>query len=160
VVTRTETEPELEDDEPLAWYVVTAFMVTVIAGFALMVWFTVQWYGDCHANSSTGRASSYAGASMRGTLCSSAHGGAGLLIPAAWLAGLGLATLALARWGGSRLTALVLAALFLAPVLLPPAAYAALNLSSKDCTGQQLADYRAWVDAGSKGRAPYDCRQF
>jgi hypothetical protein len=161
VVTRTETDAQLEvEDDPLAWYVVAAYMVTVIAGFGLMVWFTVHWFGDCNADSSTGRASSYAGDSMRGTLCGSAHGVAGLLVPAAWLAGLGLATLALARWGGSRLKAFVLAILFLAPVVLPPATYAALTRSSKECTGQKLEAYRAWVDAGSKGRAPFDCREF
>jgi hypothetical protein len=159
-VTEAETDVELEDDEPLAWYVVAAYMVTVIAGFGLMVWFTVQWYGDCHADSSTGRVSTYAGDSMRGTLCDSGHGVAGVLVPMGWLVGLGFATLALARWGGSRLGALVLALLLLAPVVLPSAAYGALSRSSKDCTGQKLEAYRAWVDAGSKGSAPYDCREF
>jgi hypothetical protein len=159
-VTQAEIDVQLEDDEPLAWYVVTAYMVTVITGFALTAWLTVRWYYDCNANSSTGRASSYAGDSLRGTLCESGHGGAGLLIPAAWLAGLGLATLALARWGGSGLEAVVLAVLFVAPVVLPPVAYGALNHSGKDCTGQKLADYRAWVDAGSKASPPYDCREF
>jgi hypothetical protein len=149
-----------EDDEPLRWYVVAAYMVLVIAGFALAVWCTVHWYSDCHANSSTGRASTYAGDSARGTLCSSGHQAAGLLMPLGWILGVALATLALARWGGSRLRAVLLSILFLAPVALPAAAYAGLDSSGKDCTGQKLADYRAWVDAGSKGSAPYDCRKF
>jgi hypothetical protein len=151
---------EPDGDEPLRWYVVAAYMALVIVGFALAVWFTVSWYGDCHANSSTGRATTYAGDSARGALCSSAHGVAGLLVPIGWLVGLGLATLALARWGGSRVRALLLALLFVAPALLPTAAYGGLGSSGKECTGQKLEDYRAWVDDGSKGTAPYDCRTF
>src|SRR4051794_25502997 len=92
-----DVEPDgdaLDGDEPLRWYVVTAYMTLVIAGFALAVWFTASWYGDCHANSSTGRATTYAGDSTRGALCSSAHGAAGLLVPLGWLVGLVLATLA------------------------------------------------------------------
>jgi hypothetical protein len=46
------------------------------------------------------------------------------------------------------------------PALLPTAAYGGLGSSAKECTGQKLADYRAWVDDGSKGSAPYDCRTF
>jgi hypothetical protein len=149
-----------EDDEPLRWYVVAAYMLLVIAGFALAVWFTVHWYGDCHANSSTGRASTYAGDSTRGTLCSSGHGAAGLLVPIGWIVGVGLATFALARWGGSRPRAVLLSLLFVAPVAFPAVAYAGLDTSEKDCTGQKLEAYRAWVDAGSKGSAPYDCRTF
>ena len=159
-VTELETEVELEEDAPLAWYVVAAYMVLVIAGFGVAVWFTVQWYGDCHANSSTGRASTYAGDSLRGGLCHSGHGAAGLLVPAGWLLGLGLATYALARWGGGRLRVLLLAVLFVAPLVLPAAAYGAVNHSSKECSGQKLQDYRAWVGHGSKGTAPYDCRTF
>jgi hypothetical protein len=159
-VTEAETRVEPEDDEPLAWYVVAAYMVAVIAAFGLAVWLSVHWYGDCHANSSTGRATTYAEDSPRGTLCHAGHGGVGLLVPAGWLVGLGLATLALARWGGTRLRRSLLALLFLAPLVLPVAAYGALDRSSQDCTGHKLAAYRAWVDAGSKGKAPYDCRKF
>jgi hypothetical protein len=151
---------EQESDEPLRWYVVAAYMLLVIAGFGLAVWFTTSWYGDCHANSNTGRATTYAGDSPRGVLCSSGHGVAGLLVPLGWLAGLGLATLALARWGGSRVRAALLALLFVTPALLPVAAYGGLGSSGKDCTGQKLDDYRAWVEDGSKGTAPYDCRTF
>ena len=148
------------DDEPLRWYVVAAYMALVIAGFALAVWFTVSWYGDCHANGNTGRASTYAGDSPRDAVCHAGHGAAGLLVPAGWLAGLGLATFALVRWGGSRLRALLLALLFVTPAVLPAAAYGSLASSGQDCTGHKLEDYRAWVDAGSKGTAPYDCRKF
>ena len=148
------------DDDPLRWYVVAAYMLLVIGGFALAVWFTVGWYGDCHSNSSTGRSASYAGDSARGTLCHAQHGLAGLAVPVAWLVGLALATFALLRWGGSRLKVLVLALVFLAPALLPVAAYAGLGLSGTDCTGHRLTAYRHWVDAGGKGRAPYDCRKF
>jgi hypothetical protein len=155
-----EVPDEDAGDEPLRWYVVAAYMTLVIAGFALAGWLTASWYGDCHSNSSTGRATSYAGDSLRGSLCHSGHGAAGLLVPGAWVVGLALATLALARWGGSRLRVLLLAILFVAPAALPPAAYAGLGESSKECTGQKLADYRAWVDHGSKGTSPYDCRTF
>jgi hypothetical protein len=159
-VVEAEDDVERDGDEPLRWYVVAAYMALVIAGFALAVWFTASWYGDCHANSSTGRATTYAGDSTRGALCSSAHGAAGLLVPVGWLVGLGLATLALARWGGSRVRALLLTLLFVTPALLPAAAYGGLGASGKECTGQKLEDYRAWVDDGSKGTAPYDCRTF
>jgi hypothetical protein len=159
-VVEAENDVELEGDEPLRWYVVAAYVVLVAIGFALAVWLTASWYGDCHANSNTGRAATYAGDSPRGTLCSSGHGLAGVLVPVGWLAGLGLATLALVRWGGGRLKALLLALLFVTPTLLPAAAYGSLASSGKDCTGQKLEDYRAWVDAGSKGTAPYDCRTF
>jgi hypothetical protein len=152
-------EVEVDDDQPLRWYVVAAYMVLVIGGFALAVWFTAFWFSGCHDG--TGRTTSYAGDSSRGTLCHSAHGAAGLLVPGGWLAGLVLATLALSRWGGgSRLRALLLAVLFVAPAALPAAAYGGLGLSGTDCTGQKLDDFRAWVDDGSKGTAPYDCRKF
>jgi hypothetical protein len=150
----------IEGDEPLRWYVVAAYVVLVAVGFVITVWLTTTWFSDCSANSNTGRATTYAGDSPRGALCHSAHGAAGLLVPLGWLAGLGLATLALLRWGGGRLKALLLALLFVTPALLPAAAYGGLASSGKDCTGQKLEDYRAWVDAGSKGRAPYDCRTF
>lgn len=160
-----ETDPavagdEEEGDEPLSWYVLAAYVLLVIAGFALAAWLTATWYGDCSANSNTGRATTYAGDSSRGALCHSGHRAAGLLVPLGWLAGVGLATLALVRWGGSRLKVLLLALLFVTPAVLPVAAYAGLASSTKECTGQKLEDYRAWVDAGSKGRAPYDCRTF
>jgi hypothetical protein len=147
-------------DEPLRWYVVAAFMVLVIAGFALAVWCTAAWYADCHDNAGTGRGASYAGDSMRGTLCRSGHGVAGALVPAGWLAGLALATLALARWGRGRLRTALLAALFLTPVVLPVVAYGGLGRSGADCTGEKLEAYRAWASDGSKGQAPYDCRRF
>jgi hypothetical protein len=159
-VVDAENDVELEGDEPLRWYVVAAYVLLVAAGFALAVWLTATWYGDCSANSNTGRATTYAGDSPRDAVCHSAHGAAGVLVPAGWLAGLGLATLALMRWGGSRLKALLLALLFVTPAVLPAAAYGSLASSGKDCTGQKLEDYRTWVDAGSKGTAPYDCRKF
>jgi hypothetical protein len=161
-----ETEPEsgvdldLEDDEPLRWYVIAAFMLTVVAGFALAIWFTVGWFGDCDEGTGTGRTTSYAGDSARGTLCESAHGAAGLLVPGGWVVGLVLATLALTRWGPGLVRTVVLAVLLLTPAGLPAAAYAGLGLSSKDCTGDKLEDFGAWVDEGSKGTPPYDCRTF
>ena len=33
-----------EEDEPLRWYVMAAYMVAVVAGFALAVWLTVSWF--------------------------------------------------------------------------------------------------------------------
>jgi hypothetical protein len=152
--------PEDDDDEdlPLRWYVIAAYMVAVAAGFAVAVWYTVSWYSTCD----DGRHSSpfVAGDSVRGTLCNSGHQAAGLLVAGGWLVGLVLATLALARWGGGRVRAVLFAALFLSPVALPPAAYAGLRMSSPTCSGEKLEVYGAWVEAGSKGRPPYDCRTF
>ncbi len=157
----TRVDPDLEavaDDEPLRWYVIAAFMLTVITGFAVAVLFTVGWFSDCD----DGRHVSpfIAGDSMRGQLCYSHHRGAGLLIPAGWLVGLALATLALVRWGGTRLRVAAFAVLLLAPLALPAAAYAGLGLSTKECAGDKREAFRAWVDEGSKGTPPYDCRTF
>jgi hypothetical protein len=153
-------EAEIDDEEPLRWYVVVAYVVLVSVGFALAVWLTVGWFTSCSDSGKTGTDSSYAGDSMRGTLCSSGHHAFGLLVPAGWVVGLVLATFALLRWGGGRLRAVVLALLFVTPAALPAAAYAGLGRSGTQCTGHELAEYRAWVDAGSKGTAPYDCRTF
>ena len=60
-----------EEDQPLQWYVVAAYMVAVIGGFALAVWFTVAWFSNCEDSGKTGTATSYAGDSMRNTLCHS-----------------------------------------------------------------------------------------
>ena len=100
----TDAEPRVdvddEDDEPLRWYVIAAFMVLVVAGFGLAVLFTATWFADCHEGTGTGTSTSFAGDSARATLCESGHGAAGLLIPGGWLVGLALATFALTRWGG------------------------------------------------------------
>ena len=160
--TEPETRPEedVDDDEPLRWYVIAAFMVLVVAGFALAVLFTATWFRDCDAGTGTGTSTSFAGDSTRAALCESSHGAAGLLIPGGWLIGLALATLALTRWGGSGIKAVLLAALLLTPAALPAAAYAGLGRSGSDCTGEKLETYRTWVDEGAKGQAPYDCRKF
>jgi hypothetical protein len=165
-----ETEPEtredvedvkdVADEEPLRWYVIAAYMVTVVVGFALAVLLTATWYTDCHEGSGTGKSASFAGDSTRATLCESGHGAAGLLVAGGWLVGLALATLALARWGGARARAVLLAALFVAPAALPAAAYAGLGRSGTDCTGDKLQTFREWVDDGAKGQAPYDCRKY
>lgn len=161
-----ETEPEtrldedVEDDQPLRWYVIAAFMVTVIAGFALGVLLTATWFTDCDEGTGTGTSTSFAGDSARATLCESGHGAAGLLVPGGWLVGLVLATFALTRWGSGVVRTVLLAALLLTPAALPAAAYAGLGLSSKDCTGDKREAYLAWVDDGSKGTPPYDCRKF
>jgi hypothetical protein len=153
-----ETAAEIEDDEPLRWYVVVAYVLAVVTGFALAVWYTVLWFSNCD----DGRHKSpfVAGDSLRGTLCDSGHGLAGLLVPGGWLLGLVLATIALLRWGGGGARAVVLAVLFVTPVALPPAAFAGLDLSSTVCTGEKMRAYREWVDHGSRGSAPYDCRTF
>jgi hypothetical protein len=154
----TRAEADVEDDEPLRWYVIAAFMLTVIAGFAVAVLFAVGWFSDCD----DGRHVTpfIAGDSLRGELCYSHHRGAGLLIPAAWLVGLTVATVALARWGGGRLRIAAFALILLAPVALPIGAYAALGLSSKECSGDKSEEFRAWVDDGSKGTPPYECRTY
>ena len=161
-----ETEPETrpdeydEDDQPLRWYVIAAFMVTVVAGFGLGVLLTISWFSDCHEGTGTGTSTSFAGDSARATLCESGHGAAGLLVPSGWLVGLVLATFALTRWGSGVVKAVLLSALLLTPAALPAAAYAGLGLSSMDCTGDKREAYRTWVDDGSKGTPPYDCRKF
>jgi hypothetical protein len=48
----------------------------------------------------------------------------------------------------------------LTPAALPAAAYAGLGRSGMDCTGDKREAFRAWVDDGSKGAPPYDCRKF
>jgi hypothetical protein len=161
--TEPETAEDVEDvdgDQPLRWYVIAAYMVAVVVGFALAVLLTATWFADCHKGSGTGTSTSFAGDSTRANLCESGHGAAGVLIPAGWLVGLALATLALARWGGGRTRTVLLAALLVAPAALPAAAYAGLGRSGIDCTGDKLQTYREWVDDGAKGQAPYDCRKY
>jgi len=160
-----ETEPRQEDDDlleeddaPLRWYVIAAYMVAVVAGFALAVWLTASWVSAC--SDVGGKTTNVAGDSMRATLCESGHGAAGLLVPAGWVLGLVLATVALLKWGGRGLRGLLLAVLFVTPALLPAAAYAGLNRSGTQCPDDKLHAYREWVDAGSKGAAPYECRTF
>ena len=120
--TEPETEPETrvdlddEDDQPLRWYVIAAYMVTVVAGFGLGVLLTATWFTDCHEGTGTGTSTSFAGDSARATLCESGHGAAGLLIPGGWLLGLALATWALTRWGAGGIKAVLLAALLVTPV--------------------------------------------
>lgn len=150
--------PDEIDDPPLRWYVIAAFMILVIAGFALAAVLVTGWYSDCDEGR---RVSPFvAGDSLRGSLCGSGTLGAGLLIPVGWVVGLVLATVALARWGGGRLRVALLALLFVAPLALPPAAYVGLRSSSTTCSSDKQRDYEAWVDEGSKGRPPYDCRTF
>ncbi len=168
--TEPETQPEtdaeapvdvdvdVEDDEPLRWYVIAAFMAAVVAGFLVAVWFSAAWFGDCDRVSR--EKAHVADDSLRASLCESGHGAAGLLIPAGWVLGLVLATIALLRWGGGRLRAVLFAVLFVTTMALPAAAYAGLGLSSTECTGDKQEAFRAWVDDGSKGQPPYDCRTF
>ena len=152
-----ETGVELEDQR-LRWYVIAAFVVLVVAGFGLAAVFTAAWYSHCDEGQ---HVQPYvAGDSLRGSLCSSAPLGAGLLVPGGWVVGLALATLSLARWGPGRLRTVLFALLFLAPVALPPAAYAGLRMSSTTCPADKMDAYRAWVDDGSNGAPPYDCRTF
>jgi hypothetical protein len=144
-----------QDDPPVGWRVLAPYVVLLVAGFGVAVWCTVAWYGGCddgrHVSPFT------AGDSLRGELCD-AGGGVltGLLLPAAWVVGLTLATVAVVR--GARTLVLVL--LLLAPALLPGVAYAGLMRSSTTCSGDELAAYRAWADQGSRGAAPSDCRTF
>jgi hypothetical protein len=164
VAPETGAEPRVdvddEDDRPLGWFVIAAFMVTVVAGFGLGVVLTVSWFTDCDEGTGTGTTTSFAGDSARATLCESGHGAAGLLIPVGWLVGLTLATFALTRWGGGGIRAVLLTVLLLTPAALPAAAYAGLGRSDMDCTGDKQEVFRAWVDDGSKGTPPYDCRKF
>ena len=156
-----EPEPALppeDDGEPLRWFVIAAFVVAVVAGFAVAVWFTASWAADC--SDIGGQTTNVAGDSTRSTLCQSASGAAVVLIPAGWVVGLVLATTALLRWGGGGVRAVLLGLLFVAPVLLPAAAYAGMSRSATSCPDDKLAAYREWVDDGSKGTAPYDCRTY
>lgn len=150
-------EADEEYDEPLRWYAVTAFVVAVVGGFALGLYCFLSWTSTC-ANKELGSAAAHD--STRATLCESAHGAAVLVIPAGWAVGLALASYALLKWGGSALRVVLCAALLLTPVALPAAAFGALRLSSGACSDDELSAYRAWVDDGSKGTAPYQCRTF
>jgi hypothetical protein len=76
----------------------------------------------------------------------------------AWVIGLVLATVALARWGRAR--AVLLGALFATPLVLPVAAYGATGLTSTTCPDDKLRAYREFADSGEQGSAPYDCRTF
>jgi hypothetical protein len=157
-VTRTElVGADEEYDEPLRWYAVAAFVVTVVGGFAVGLYCFLSWTSTC-ADKGLGTAA--AGDSTRATLCESAHGAAVLVIPAGWVLGLALASYALVKGGGSALRVVLCAVLLLAPVALPAAAYGGLRLSAATCSDDELAAYRAWVDDGSEGTAPYACRTF
>jgi hypothetical protein len=157
-VAETELEPESYVDQRLSWYVIAVYMLTVIAGFGLAAACTLGWYDSCDE----GRHVSpfVAGDSMRGTLCESGHKAAGLVVPCGWLLGLGLATLALARWGRGFRRAMLLGVLLLTPLGLPLAAYGGLGLSSTACDHAKMQAYNEWVEKGSKGAPPYDCRTF
>ena len=61
----TRVDPEDEDDQPLRWYVIAAYMVTVVAGFGLAVLLTATWFTDCHEGTGTGTSTSFAGDSAR-----------------------------------------------------------------------------------------------
>ncbi|QIG44738.1 hypothetical protein G5V58_19870 [Nocardioides anomalus] len=154
---RTDELWEQDDDAPLRWYAVTLFVLVVVAGFAVGLWCLAGWVQGC-TNKKLG--SAVARDSPRGALCHSAHGAAVLVIPAGWLLGLGLACVALLRWGGGVLRAVLCGALLLTPVALPAAAYGGLRLSSTSCSDDELDAYRAWSDQGGRGTPPYDCRTF
>ena len=158
MVDESGTLMELEDDQPLRWYVIAAFMVAVVAGFAVAVWFTAAWFGDCDRASR--EKAHVADDSMRASLCDSGQGAAGLLVPGGWVIGLVLATVALLRWGDGRARTVLFALLFVTPMALPAAAYAGLGRSSTDCSDDKQEAYLGWVDDGSKGQPPYDCRTF
>lgn len=153
----SEVEADPEDDEPLRWYAVVTFVLAIVGGFAVALWAFLRWTTTCDDK---GLGSAAAGDSTRAMLCESGHGAAVLVIPAAWVLGLALAAVALVRWGGGPLRALVCGLLLLAPAGLPAAAYGGLSLSSAACSEDELAAYREWVAAGSKERPPYDCRTF
>jgi hypothetical protein len=150
-------EYDEDDDEALRWYAIAAFVVAVVAGFAAGLYFFLSWTSTC-ADKEIG--TTVAGDSTRAALCDSGHGAAVLVIPAAWLVGLGLASYALLKWGGGVRWAVLVAVLLLTPVALPAAAYGGLHLSGTSCSDDELAAYREWVDAGSKGTAPYRCSRF
>ncbi|HRI94958.1 MAG TPA: hypothetical protein PLZ93_05065, partial [Nocardioides sp.] len=124
---------EYAEEQPLRWYVLVPYVLVIVGGFAITVWCTASWAATC--SDIGGKTTSVAGDSTRASLCESAHGAAIALIPAAWILGLVLATLALLRWGGGAIRAVLLAVLFLTPVLLPAAAYGGLHRSGTTCSG-------------------------
>ena len=168
--TEPETQPEtdaeapvdvdvdVEDDEPLRWYVIAAFMAAVVAGFLVAVWFSAAWFGDCDRRQ-PGEGARGRRLAARLALRVRARSGRAA-DPRGLGLGLVLATIALLRWGGGRLRAVLFAVLFVTTIALPAAAYAGLGLSSTECTGDKQEAFRAWVDDGSKGQPPYDCRTF
>jgi hypothetical protein len=158
-----EDEPEPldvgeDDDLPLRWYVIAAFMIAVIAGFVGAVLLSVLWFATCHDNHP---GSVYvAGDSRRAMVCESGHGVAGLLVAAGWVAGFALATYALVRWRRGRVARLLLSGLLVAPMALPVLAFGGLSLTSTECPGEKVRAYQEWVDQGSKGSPPFECRTF
>jgi hypothetical protein len=155
----TADEVQDEDDElPLRWWVIAAFMTVAIGGFVVAVLLSVLWYatcGDHHPGSVY-----VAGDSHRALACESGHGAAGALVGVGWVIGFLLATLALIRWRRGRLAHVVLSALLLTPLALPALAYGGLSLTSRDCSAEKQRAYEAWVEGGSKGTAPFNCRTF
>ena len=104
--TEPETEPETrvdlddEDDQPLRWYVIAAFMTAVVAGFAVAVLLSVLWFatcGDHHRDRRTSPATRHA------PCASAATGWPAALVAVGWLAGFALATFALVRWQRRRI---------------------------------------------------------
>jgi hypothetical protein len=151
-------ELDHDDELPLRWWVIAAFMVVVVVGFAIAVLLSALWYSTCYDHHP---GSVYVAVdSPRAQACESGHRLAGGLVGAGWVAGFVLATLALVRWRRGGAARVVLGALLLTPLVLPAAAYGGLSMTSRDCSPDKQRAYQAWVDEGGKGTAPYDCRTF
>src|SRR4051812_39545421 len=115
-MTRDDTQ-DYDDDLPLRWWVIAAFMTVAIAGFVVAVLLSALWYSTCYDHHP---GSIYvAEDSHRALACESGHGAAGALVGAGWLVGFALATLALVRWRRGRMAHVVLSALLLTPLALP-----------------------------------------
>ena len=124
----------------------------------MAVLLSVLWFATCgdHHPGST----YVAGDSQRALACESGHGVAGALVAVGWIAGFALATYALVRWQRGRIARLLLSGLLMTPLALPALVFGGLSLTSSDCSGDKQRAYKEWVDDGSKGAAPYECRNF
>jgi hypothetical protein len=98
--------------------------------------------------------------SPRAALCRTGGGLVGVLIPAGWLAGLVLAVVGVLRWVRRRSGTVVLVLALAAPLALPGLVFLGLTRPSASCTGDKQAAYRAWLDGGADGPAPYDCEKY
>ena len=151
-------EAQDDDELTLRWWVIATFMAVAIGGFVVAVLLSVSWYSSCHDHHP---GSTYVAAdSHRAFACESGHGAAGALVGAGWVIGFVLATVALVRWRRGRLAHVVLSVLLATPLALPALAFEGLSLTSRDCSPDKQRAYEAWVDGGSKGTAPFNCRTF
>lgn len=135
-----------------------ALATLAAVAIALIGTFLYAW--DCE--SGDGGVPHAAEDSPQATVCETTGSGFGALAICGLLTA---ATAALAAWvarrhAAGRARTLLLVAAALAVPLAPFVALALLNSPSNECTGEKLAAYEAWVEAGSSGDPPYVCQSY